>query len=145
MCRAKRIVLSFASLIFLVALLCQAASAIELSPRASLYLNSYGASMYKGSTAGNVRVEFTVLATEHSDYVGVSELIIYKSNGTRAATVRGTVGNGLLCDDTQVHIGHYDYYGVPGTSYYAILTMYAERDGGSDSKTYITNTVTAPS
>ncbi len=143
--RVKRVALTFTSLIFLVALLCQAVSAIELSPRASLYLNSYGASLYEGSSRGSVRVEFTVMATEHSDYVGVSQLAIYKSNGTLAATISGTVRNGLLREDALVHMSSYTYYGEPGTSYYAVLTMYAERDGGSDSKSYTTNSVTAPS
>lgn len=144
MCRTKKLALLFTSLILLIATLCPAASAIDISPRASDYLNSYGASMYQGSSSGSVRVAFTVLATKHSDYVGVSQLVIYKSNGTRAATITGTVGNGLLREDAATHAGSYTYYGEPGISYYAILTMYAERDGGSDSRSYLTNTIKAP-
>lgn len=145
MCRAKKLTLMFVTLVFLIASLCQSASAIELSPRASLYLNGYGAGIYPGTSKGSVRIDFTVTATTYSDYVGVSELIIYKSSGTRVATITGTVANGLLREDDAVHLGHYTYYGEPGGKYYAKLTMYAERDGGSDSRQYLTTTCTAPS
>ncbi|WP_155978960.1 hypothetical protein [Oscillibacter sp. 1-3] len=55
------------------------------------------------------------------------------------------MANGLLREDDAVHLGHYTYYGEPGGKYYAKLTMYAERDGGSDSREYLTTTCTAPS
>ena len=74
MCRAKRIALKCMALIFLAASLCQAASAIELSPRASLFLDNYGADIYEGSSTGSVRIDFTVVATRHSDLVGVSQI-----------------------------------------------------------------------
>ena len=145
MYRIKRLTFVFAALVFLTASLCQSASAIELSPRASLYLDGYGAGIYPGSTGGAVYIEFIVTATRPSDYVGVSELIIYKSSGVRAATITGTVSNGLLRKDATAFLGSYTYYGEPGGKYYAVLTMYAERDGGSDSREYLTTTCTAPS
>ena len=145
MCQTKKLTLTFISLIFLFFFFCQSVSAIEMSPRASDYLDGYGASLYPGSTKGSVRVAFTVTATRHSDRVGVSELVIYKSNGSRVATISGTVSNGLMCEDTTFHMGDYTYYGEAGVSYYAKLTIYAERDGGSDSRIYLTNTCTAPS
>lgn len=144
MCRAKRIALKCMALIFLAASLCQAASAIELSPRASLFLDNYGADIYEGSSTGSVRIDFTVVATRHSDLVGVSQIIIYNSDGSRAATIVGSVANGLLCKDTLYHMSHYTYYGESGKSYYAKLTVYAERSGGCDTRTILTRTVTAP-
>lgn len=144
MYRARKAALTLTTLLLLIVSLCQAAAAIELSPRASLYLDNYGASIYQGSSKGTVRVEFTVVATEHSDYVGVSELVIYNSTGSRAATITGTVANGLLREDCVGHLGSYTYQGEAGKSYYAILTMYAERDGGSDSRRFLTRTVEAP-
>lgn len=145
MYQTKKLSFTFISLVFLAVFFCQSVSAIEMSPRASDYLDGYGANTFPGSTKGSIRIEFTVTATEHSDRVGISELAIYKSNGSRVATISGSVGNGLICEDTTFHLGHYNYYGEPGVSYYAIVTMYAERDGGSDSRRYITNTCTAPS
>lgn len=144
MCRVKKAAFTLISLTFLIAILCQAAYALELSTHASEYLDSYGASIYQGSVKGSVRIDFSVVGTERSDYVGVSELRIYESGGTRVATIEGTVDNGLLLENVIMNMGQYTYYGEPGVSYYARLTMYAERDGGSDSREYLTKTIMAP-
>lgn len=139
MCRAKKMALVFTSLVLLIASLCQVAAAIEISPRASLYLDGYGAYLYQGNVSGSIRVEFTVSGTRKSDLVGVSKLSIYKGDGTFVTSVKGTVANGLLAKDLKVHAGAYTYYGEANEVYYMELTMYAERDGGSDSRLYTTN------
>lgn len=139
MYRAKKMALVFTSLILLIASLCQAATAIEISPRASEYLSGYGASLYQGDASGSVRVEFTVSANEKADRVGVSNLSIYKGDGTFVASVKGSVVNGLIAKDIKTHIGGYTFYGERNTVYYMVLTMYAEFDGGSDSRQYTTN------
>lgn len=144
MLRTKRLTLVFTCLVLLIASLCQTASAITMSTEASEYLSNYGASLYQASR-GNVRVEFTVSATKHSDCVGVSQLDIYKADGSHVATVTGSVVNGLLREDAGIHMGHYTYYGEPGVVYYMELTMYVERDGGSDTRVYTTNHCRAPS
>ena len=132
MYRVKKLAFVFACLVFLTTALCQTASAIELSPQASLYLSNYGARLYQGSSSGTISVEFTVSATEDSDLVGVSNISIYKEDGTFVTSVRGSVGNRFLDTDTKTHIGYYTYRGEVNTVYYMVLTMYAERDGGSD-------------
>ena len=124
MYRAKKMALVFTSLVLLIASLCQAASAIEISPRASDYLSNYGASLYQGEASGSVSVEFTVSGTKKSDLIGVSKISIY---------------NGLLAKDLKTHAGDYTYYGEANELYYMVLTMYAKRDGGSDSRLYTTN------
>lgn len=139
MSRVKRLALVFTSLVFLIASLCQAASAIEVSPRASLYLDNYGAYLYQGSSTGAIRVEFTVSAKRDSDLVGVSSISIYKEDGSFVTTFIGSVENGLLREGIKTHIGSYTYYGEENTVYYMVLKMYAERDGGSDYRLYTTN------
>lgn len=139
MLRTKKMALVFTSLVLLIASLCQAASAIEMSPRASLYLDNYGAYLYQGSSSGSIRVEFTVSGTWKSDLVGVSNLSIYKGDGTFVTSVTGTVSNGLLAEGRKTHASSYTYYGESNEIYYMVLTMYAERDGGSDSRLYTTN------
>lgn len=139
MYRAKKLVLVFTSLVLLIVFLCQAATAVELSPRASHYLDNYGAYLYQGDASGSVRVEFTVSANEKADRVGVSNLSIYKADGTFVASVKGSVVNGLLKEGVKTHLGGYTFYGQPNTVYYMVLTMYAEFDGGSDSRLYTTN------
>lgn len=143
--RAKKMALVFTSLVLLIASLCPAASAIELSPRASYYLSGYGACLYEGTSRGSVRVEFTVSANEEADRVGVSNLSVYKADGTFVASVKGSLVNGLLEDGVKTHIGGYTFYGEPNTVYYMELTMYAEFNGGSDSRLYTTNSCRAPS
>lgn len=143
MCRAKKMALVFTSLVLLIASLCQAAAAIEISPRASLYLSNYGAYLYEGSSRGGIMVEFTVSGTKKSDLVGVSKLSIYKGDGTFITSIDGTVSNGLLGKDLKTYAGEYTYYGEPNEVYYMVLTMYAERDGGSDSRQYTTNSCRA--
>lgn len=144
MCRAKKLSLVFTSLVLLIASFCQTASAIEVSPRASLYLSGYGASLYEGEKKGSVRVEFTVSGTEYSDLVGVSNISIYKGDGTFVTSVTGTTKNGLLGVDKKTYSGDYTYYGEANTVYYMVLTVYAERDGGSDYRLYTTNNCRAP-
>lgn len=139
MYRVKKMALVFTSLVLLIASLCQAAAAIEISPRASYYLDGYGASLYQGDASGSVRVGFTVSATEEADRVGVSKLSIYKADGTFVASVKGSKVNGLLEENVKTYMGGYTFYGEPNTVYYMVLTMYAEFDGGSDSRQYTTN------
>lgn len=103
------------------------------------FLRGYGASLYQGTASGSVRVEFTVSATRESDLVGVSKISVYKGDGTFVTSVNSTVSNGLLVKGLKVHAGDYTYYGETNEVYYMVLTMYAERDGGSDSRLYITN------
>lgn len=131
--------LVFTSLVLLIASLCQVAAAIEVSPRASDYLSNYGACLYQGDVSGSVRVEFTVSGTKKSDLVGVSKISIYKGDGTFVTSVTGTVANGLLREGYKTHMGEYTYYGETNEVYYMELTMYAKRDGGSDSRLYTTN------
>ena len=135
MYRAKKMALVFTSLVLLIASLCQAASAIEISPRASDYLSNYGASLYQGEASGSVSVS----GTKKSDLIGVSKISIYKGDGTFITSVTGTVANGLLAKDLKTHAGDYTYYGEANELYYMVLTMYAKRDGGSDSRLYTTN------
>ncbi|WP_295748327.1 hypothetical protein [uncultured Oscillibacter sp.] len=76
--------------------------------------------------------------------MGVKRIEIYKTSGTHVATVRGSTSNGLLREDALGHLSHFTFNATVGETYYAVLTMYAERDGGSDSKTYTTNEYTVP-
>jgi len=130
----------------LTAAVCQMASALENSAHASLYLSNYCAYLSPGGArgSGKLDIDFDVTATELSDYVGASKIEIYRSDGTRVVTITGTVSNGLLREDALGMAASHSYYGVSGKTYYAVLTMYAERDGGSDSKLYTTDTATAP-
>lgn len=142
MSRAKKMTLVFTSLVLFIASLCQGADTIELSPRASDYLDGYSAYLYQGDTTGTVRVEFTVSANEKADRVGVSRLAVlavYKEDGTFVTSVTGTVANGLLKEGYKTHMGGYTFQGYSNQVYYMVLTMYAEFGGGSGTREYTTN------
>lgn len=142
--KIKKIALVFVCLVLMTAAICPTVFAAENSTQASLYLSNYGAVLYTGARGtGTLDIDFNVTATRRSDYVGISKVEFYTSDGTLEATITGTVDNGLLRENATIIAGNYYYTGTIGTSYYAVLTMYAERDGGSDSKLYTTNTVTA--
>lgn len=142
----KRIPSLFVCLILLFALCCQGAAADEIDPRASLYLSSYGSTLSETSSTTNpgFDINFNVVATRISDCVGVKRIEVYKTSGTHVATVYGSVSNGLLRENARGHMNYVTLNGTVGETYYAVLTMYAERDGGSDSKTYTTKEYTVP-
>ncbi len=142
--KIKKLALVFVCLALLTAAVCQMAYAAEGSVQASYYLSGYGAHLSPGRTSGTLDLDFDVSATEYSDMVGISKIVVYESNGTYVTTINGSLANGLLIQDDLAHMSTYTFTGTPGTSYYTVLTMYAARDGGSDSKSYTTNTATCP-
>lgn len=142
--KIKKLALVFVCLALLTAAICQMAYAAEDSVQASLYLDNYGAHLSPGHASGELDIDFEVTATRRSDMVGVSKIVLYKSDGTRVTTAYGSLANGLLIEDELVHADTYTLTATSGQSYYAVLTMYAQRDGGSDSKSYTTNTATCP-
>lgn len=114
------------------------------STQASDYLTQYTATLVPGDTTGRYYIYFDVLATKTSDSLGVSEIVIYRSDGTYITTISGSTNNGLICEKDFTHAGTYTHYGVSGNYYYAVVTIFAERDGGSDSREVTTNTIQVP-
>lgn len=111
---------------------------------ASDYLADYGTALFASKTKGYYDIYFDVTATDTSDSLGVSQVKIYKSDGTYVTTIKGTTENGLVREGSFSHTGVYTRAGVSGNSYYAKVTIFAERGGGSDSRTITTNTVKVP-
>lgn len=114
----------------------------EANTEASDYLAEYGAALIATDTKGKYDLFFDITATDTSDSLGISQVKIYKSNGTYVTTIQGTTKNGLICEGSCSHTGVYTRYGTSGVSYYAEVTFFAERGGGSDSRTITTNTIT---
>lgn len=121
--------------------------ALAASPdmlRASPTLNSYSAILRAGATSGTVRISYDVIANKPASSVGISSIVIYKSNGDYVGTIIGTESNGLIASRSVSHTSSYTYSGTSGTSYYAEVTVFATIDGVTDSRTVTTNTVKAP-
>lgn len=136
----KKVCSLFLTAILTITCLCAPASAVT---RASLYLDTYSASLSTGSASGELKLNFNLIATGKMTSLGVEKIVIYKANGTEAATIDGTTRNGLLISNSSRFKTSYTYTGTPGTSYYAVVTFYAGDGSGSDSKDYTTGTARA--
>lgn len=141
----KRIYSSVLVMITILTCFCSTAFAAGTSDtRASLTLSDYGAGATSGSSQGVISISYNVQSSKFADSVGVESIVIYKSNGSHVATITGTTRNGLICDDTNIHAGDYDYKGISGVSYYAEVKVFAEVGSEYDSRTITTGTVKAP-
>lgn len=120
-----------------------ASAASIITPFASPTLYRYNAEMFDGLNSGEVEITFDVLAKGTVTTCGISSIQIYEANGTRVATITGTIANGLLVSGHN-HGGSYIYDGNSGTSYYAKVTFYAGNSSVSDTGIFTTGIATAP-
>jgi hypothetical protein len=108
--------------------------------RASRYISSYAAQITTGSN-GKILVDCSVTGTDIMDTIGVQTLVIQKYQfGTwvNAATWTSLYNYGCpSCSVTST------FNGSIGTQYRAVITFYAELNGGSDSRIMTTNNATA--
>ena len=110
--------------------------------RASDYFSAFAVSM----SEGEVIFEFEVDGVRRMDLVGVTRFVIQeKIDGkwTSLPAIWGSTSNGLMTESSTAHISEYIHETDSGTECRAIVTVYAEKDGGSDSRTITTNSVTA--
>ena len=134
--KKKYVFLALAAIIIL--------SCISAGARASEYLSSYGAYAYEGDT-GEIMIEFSVIGNQTSDRIGVSKITLYRDNGRMVEAITGSINNGLITTSDASHFGSHTFdHLTPGESYYAEVTVFAEDNGGSDSRVIETNSVRAP-
>lgn len=133
---------SFLLSLVLVTTLCGAAFAAE--DRASTTLNYYSVSCKAGTKNGELRFSYDVKAKETADSVGVSSIELYSSGGVYMTTILGNDENGLTESDSVICKGTYSHTAVPGNSYYAIVTVFAQIGNDYDSRMVSTDIVTAP-
>lgn len=117
----------------------------EQITRASDYLNYYSVYVLARS-GGKIIIECEVDGVGKMDSIGISRLVIQeKVDGkwTSLPTIWGSTSNGLVSENSIAYIDNYTHEGTTGVEYRAIATVFAEKDGGSDSRTITTNSVTA--
>lgn len=113
--------------------------------RASNYVDSYVVLAHRGEDRGQVDIECNIVAKWPVAKIGVLKIEIYQSNGSHVTTIQGTTSNGLLSSETSVVHGlTYTYNGVPGTTYYAKVTLCAGTASDYDVRHVQTQRVTAP-
>lgn len=141
---SKRILRSISVILVIVFLVSAPVQALAAEARASAWLSGYGASVV-ASGNGKINVEFRVVGTGTMTKLGASLIYIYKSDGTRVATISAaTKGNEyMMKSNTAFHSGSVPYSGVAGQKYYAVVTFFAKNSSGSDTRSYTTAYKTA--
>lgn len=117
---------------------------VTAATASSAYIWVTSATLTQGSTAGTIRVNYSITGMGRMDSIGVSKIEVYKSNGVKYRTIYGSVSNGLILNNRASATGSYDISCVAGTSYYCKVTLIAAKDGGYDTVTIQTSTVVAP-
>lgn len=127
-------------------LICLAGTQAYAQNRYSDYFKGYSVSAYGGSNSGEMVIECDIRAEGTVPKIGIEKLEIYKSNGSLVTTIQGTTSNGLLSPvSTYAYIVSYTYKGVPGTTYYAKVTLCAGSNNDYDVRYVQTQKVTTPS
>lgn len=128
------------SLVIAVLLLGTVAYAIVES---SLYLSSYAA--YITKSGNTININYEVQGTRIMDKVGVTEIYLYEKVGTSGSwTLVATYlssdpayTSAMIGTNTGFKMDSVSYNGSSSNQYKAYVTVYAEKDGGSDSRNVI--------
>ena len=129
-------------IIVLVSIFSTSASA---ATTASKYIWSTTVGISKNNS-NTVDVSFSITGTGYMDKIGAAVITIYKSDGTSVATYSYTNTSYayMMAYNTYYHCGDVYFTGTPGESYYAVVGFLADKDGGGDTHTMTTSTVTIP-
>lgn len=139
----KKRFISLALALFLVFSVCMG-SATAVTLRASETLTRYSAILKAGRASGSIKISYDILANDKADSLGISSIVIYKSDDSYVTTITGSESNGLIKKSSAYHQSSYTYAGKSGTSYYAVVTVFATIGDKTDSRSVTTKTVKAP-
>ena len=114
------------------------ASAAEVQPRASDYLTSYNAYIYRPAS-GTIRVYFNVSGTGYMDELGTLKIQIYESSDGGATwtwkkTFTHDSTSGMLSYNDDFHSGYVTYYGWPSRQYKAYVCVWGGKHGQGDTR-----------
>ena len=113
-----------------------------VQPRASAYLDNYGAYVYLPGN-GQVQVYFNVTGTGYMDELGALSISIYEStdgvNWTWKDTFMHDLTPGMLSYNDDFHTGHVTYNGVVGRYYKAYVCIWGGKNGQGDTRYFWTS------
>lgn len=110
------------------------------------YISRYSAYISNPSN-GVVRVDFSVTGTGYMSVIGASYIDLYE-NGSLIKTFsmyNSLYAPSMVTNNTFVFSSYVTYSANPGSSYYAVVTLYASNSSGSGTENCTTGTVTIPS
>ena len=133
----KRVICSFVIVIILALLL---SSAVFAAMDASQYLAYYNA--YITKSGNTIKVNFEVQGTRGMDYIGATEIYLYeRANSSSSWSLVKTYlytdpayASSMMDINTTIKDDYVSYSGNSSYQYKAYVTVYAEKDGGSDSR-----------
>lgn len=119
------------------------AAAVEsVQPRASAYLDNYGAYVYLPGN-GQVQVYFDVTGTDYMDELGALSIKIYESTDGVTwywkETFKHDLTPGMLSYNDDFHAGYVTYNGVVGRYYKAYVCIWGGKDGQGDTRYFWTS------
>ncbi|MCL2627316.1 MAG: hypothetical protein FWD44_01285 [Oscillospiraceae bacterium] len=109
--------------------------------RGSIYINSYGAGVTAGNN-GSITVSFNITGRGIMDEIGATRILLYE-NGSLIRTYLNTNTSGMMGYNKSLHASSVTYTGVAGRAYFASVSFKCGKDGGWDTRSLTTNTVTA--
>lgn len=116
------------------------ASTVE--PRASNYLNTYGAYVYPAGWY-KIQVWFNVDGVDYMDEIGSLSIQLYEStdneNWTWVKTYQYVDYPDMLGYDEYYYSGHVEYQGTIGRYYKAYVCVWAGKDGDGDARYFWTS------
>lgn len=119
--------------------------AFTVAARASEQLDGYVAYLVPAGN-GKVNIQFSVYGNGTLKEIGVTQIQVFKANGTWAATISSeNAGNrDMIAYNTHSHEGSVPFWGVSGQSYYAEVTFCGkDSNGNTDYQTMTTSIVEA--
>ena len=137
----KSVVIKVVAIVLLVVMLCPA-EVFAVESRASYYLSSYSAYVYRAGWA-KIQVWFEVDGVEYMDEIGSLQIQLYESTDNENWTWIKTYGysdnEGMLAYNDYSHSGHIEYKGTLGRYYKANVCVWAGKDGDGDTRYFWTN------
>lgn len=123
-----------------------AATVATVQPRASAYLDNYGAYVYLPGD-GEVRVYFNVTGTGYMDELGSLTIQIYEcstnssniNDWTWKKTFKHDTTPGMLSYNDDYHSGYVSYDGTAGKYYKAYVCIWGGKNGQGDSRYFWTS------
>lgn len=119
------------------------ASAAYAAIESNAYISSFSGAVSVAND-GTVTVNFGTLGTGKMDKIGAYAISVYE-NGSWVATYYAANSNytATMMGTNAYHFyGYVTYAGTKGNTYYALITHYAEKDGGSGTENLWTDYAT---
>ena len=133
----RKLVLIALIVLSLVNITVFAAHADAILPYASRYLDYYSVEL-DAKNDETMRISVLVQGTSEQDKIGVSYIDIEEKIGNRWSyldTLYAADNPHFYNYDSYDYVSDIDFEGTPGVEYRVTVCVYAEKDGGSDSKT----------